>query len=196
MARMAVDHDATGRSGRRTLCLTGPESTGKSTLARSLAARFGAPLVTEIAREYLSGRTSYAAEDVLAIARRQLERETAARARTGGLLILDTDLTVIQVWWEEKYGQLPDELVEALEQRTERAYLLLAPDLPWTEDPLREHPHDRDRLFERYRQILAGGDFPHAIVSGHHGDRLTRALSVIEELFGGPAMPPEVSGTP
>jgi nicotinamide riboside kinase len=173
---MAVDHDATGRSGRRTLCLTGPESTGKSTLARSLAARFGAPLVTEIAREYLSGRTSYAAEDVLAIARRQLERETAARARTGGLLILDTDLTVIQVWWEEKYGQLPDELVEALEQRTERAYLLLAPDLPWTD--------------------LAGGDFPHAIVSGHHGDRLTRALSVIEELFGGPAMPPEVSGTP
>ena len=38
------------------IALTGPESTGKSTLCRQLAAHYHAPCVPEYARAYLAGR--------------------------------------------------------------------------------------------------------------------------------------------
>ena len=39
-----------------------------------------------------------------------------ARALESGdsLIVCDTDLTVIQVWWEEKYGALPVGLLRSL----------------------------------------------------------------------------------
>ena len=65
------------------ICVTGSESTGKTTLATALAKRLGAPLVAEVARDWLATRThraeggelndAYGPEDVLAIARAQEE---------------------------------------------------------------------------------------------------------------------------
>lgn len=155
------------------ICVTGAECTGKSTLAAQLAGRLGMPLVVEAARDYLAGRTHYQAADLLAIARAQIALEAQALAH-GRPIVADTDLSVIQVWWEEKYGTLPPDLLTLLEARSTRRYLLMAPDLPWEFDPLRENPHDRARLHERYREILDAGPFPWAEVSGH-GDRRLRA---------------------
>jgi len=61
------------------ICLTGPESTGKTTLAAALAAEFDLPLVEEAARGYLRGRTAYDREDLLAIAELQLAAEARER---------------------------------------------------------------------------------------------------------------------
>jgi hypothetical protein len=75
-------------------------------------------------------------------------------------VIADTDLTVIQVWWEEKYGELDPWIAAQLERRSRRRYLLTLPDIPWEPDPMRESPHDRERLLVRYREILIGSGFP------------------------------------
>jgi nicotinamide riboside kinase len=158
------------------LCVTGAECTGKTTLAESLAAAFSAPLVPEVARSYLAGRDGYGPDDVLAIARLQLEAEREALAGGAPVVVADTDLTVIQVWWEEKYGALDPWLAEALAARSERRYLLTRPDLPWQPDPLRESPHDRERLHVRYREILEGGPFPVYEVTGSGEARFTGAL--------------------
>ena len=56
------------RDGHRTLCLTGPESSGKTTLAACLAQVLDAVVVDEVARGYLAGRRSYGREDLLRIA--------------------------------------------------------------------------------------------------------------------------------
>jgi len=180
---MADDTRPTGATGRRTLCLTGPESTGKTTLAEALAEHFGAVLVPEVAREYLAERDDYQADDVLAIAQLQMAAEAVAHDESSGLVVCDTDLLVIRVWWEEKYGDLPAELANAYSARTDRAYLLLEPDLPWSADPLRENPDDQDRLYERYAALLAEGRHPYDVVAGSGAGRLTAALRAIAGLL-------------
>ena len=60
----------------RIVCAVGPESTGKTTLCRALAARFGVPWLAEYAREHLAGRADYTEESVEAIAKEQLRRES------------------------------------------------------------------------------------------------------------------------
>jgi nicotinamide riboside kinase len=166
----------------RTICLTGPESSGKTTLALALGARLGAPVVPEIAREYLANRSVYAPEDVLEIARRQLAAERQARSAHRGLLICDTDLLVLRIWWREKYGALPALLNDMPQEYGDRAYLLLAPDLPWTPDPLRENPTDRERLFALHRAELRAAGRSHGIVRGEGAARIVCAVTQIESL--------------
>ena len=161
------------------ISVTGAECTGKTTLATDLAEALGVPLVAEVARQYLSGRSGYERDDVLCIARRQQAAEQAA-VSAAPLVVADTDLTVIQVWWEEKYGPLDPWLADALAARSERRYLLPAPDLPWKLDPLRESPHDRPRLHARYRELLEQGPFPFAEVTGKGSRRFRQARERVE----------------
>lgn len=160
------------------------ECTGKSTLAAQLAETLEAPLVSEVAREYLAGRAGYDAGDVLAIAEAQVEAELDALKDRPRVVVADTDLTVIRVWWEEKYGELHPWILEALAARSPRRYLLPRPDLPWEFDPLRESPDDRPRLHARYREVLAGDPFPFAEVGGVGPVRLERALTAVRSWLG------------
>lgn len=169
------------------ICVTGVECTGKTTLAEHLAQWLDAPLVGEAARDYLRGRPGYDRDDVLAIARAQREAEQAALNQAQALVVADTDLTVIQVWWEEKYGPLDPGLAAGLGERTPRRYLLPQPDLPWEFDPLRESPHDRERLHARYREVLEAGPFPFAEVGGLGEARFAAARQAVEQWLAGPA---------
>jgi nicotinamide riboside kinase len=63
------------------IVVIGPESTGKSTLCSDLARRYQTDWVPEYAREYLLGHgTQYRYEDLLTIAKKQLELEDAHAA--------------------------------------------------------------------------------------------------------------------
>jgi len=152
-------------------------------LAEALAMRFGGRLVPEVARSYLENRDGYGAEDVLEIARLQVAAEEAALAETAGLVVCDTDLLVIRIWWEERFGGLPDELTMLLAQRHERAYLLVQPDLPWVADSLRENPEDRDRLFDLYQALLVSESKPHRVVAGTGDARLEKAIEAAGALL-------------
>ena len=167
----------------RVISIVGPECTGKTALARALADRFGVGFVAEYARDYLGERTDYGPADVEAIARGQAALEARARAEGRSPVILDTDLLVIRIWGQEKYGPLPDWLRRALSAQAPRRYLLPAPDLPWEPDPLRESPHDRDRLFEVYRATLAAEDLPFDVVRGAGAARLRCALTALEQVL-------------
>ena len=171
-----------------TICLTGPESTGKTTLAALLAEQLGARLVPEVAREYLSTCESadthpaYDREDLLEIARQQIASEAAA-GEPGGLVVCDTDVLVIAIWWQEKFGPLPAFLQQAMQARSSRGYLLLSPDLPWAADPQRENPSDRARLFDLYQAELDAAEFPYAVIRGAGDERLAQALLAVEKML-------------
>lgn len=63
------------------IAVYGPESTGKTQLAAKLAAHFGAPLVTEYARERWEAQGGFLGlEDMLPVAQEQWRREDAAVA--------------------------------------------------------------------------------------------------------------------
>lgn len=162
------------------LCLTGPESSGKSTLAAYLAGALSRTLVPELARTRLVPNQAYNETDLRDIAIAQQAAEIEA-LRHGASLVADTDVTVIAVWWREKFAKTqqqpwPAWLQQLLRQRSPRHYLLCLPDLPWEADPLREHPGARDRLLLRYQQLLFEGPFAWDTVSGSGAERTERGL--------------------
>ena len=153
------------------MAVVGPESSGKTTLARDLATAFDVPCLAEYAREYLeerlerTGDASYDERDLAAIAREHMRREADFAHGAGGGVI-DTDLVVILIWWSERFGEPPAWLRDAIAGQPKRCYLLCAPDLPWQADPLRESEHDRGRLFELYRTALTELRLPFTVVAG------------------------------
>ena len=162
------------------IALVGPESCGKTTLARSLAEHLSAPVVGEYAREYLELRSlekNYSCEDVLSIAKSQWEREQQALHKNTQNLVLDTDLLVIKIWWEQKYGSCHPWILDRLDQQCARKYLLLSPDIPWQYDPLRENPHDRQPLFAIYQQELDVGNCDYTVISGNYAQRTEQAIA-------------------
>lgn len=178
--------DAPNRTGL-TIALVGAECSGKTTLARQLALRLGAPWVPEYARTYLAGRVQYTQADVLAIARRQ---RFAEQALTGGghrLVIADTDLVVIKVWWAVRFGGthpwIEESLRDDLAGPRRRLYLLPRPDFPWVGDALRENPDDRDALHARYRALLHELGIGYRELTGSKGERLAAAESAARLLL-------------
>jgi nicotinamide riboside kinase len=169
------------------ISIVGPESSGKTSLAEALALHFDAPWLPEYAREYLEGRPDYVEDDLEAIAREQVSREQGIMEENPELVILDTDLVVIAIWWAEVFGHVPDWVSHHLENQAPRSYLLVHPDLPWEPDPLRVSPHDRDRLFGLYQSFLRKEGFSVAEVSGQGEARVARALSALSEIRSRPA---------
>ena len=160
----------------RIVCAVGPESTGKTTLCRALATRFGVPWLAEYAREHLADRRDYGPETVEAIAREQERRERELLRRRSGSVVLDTDLAVIAVWMREKYGRAPAWIDAAWRASEPRLYLLCRPDLPWQHDPLRESPGDLQRLYEVYRRLLTERALAFQVVDGHGCARTAAAV--------------------
>jgi nicotinamide riboside kinase len=179
--------DASNRGGL-TVAIVGAECSGKTTLAEHLAQHFGVPWVPEFARTYLMDSVTYDADDVVAIARGQYAAETTA-AGGHALLFADTDLVVIKVWWDVRFGGgqpwVDATLAAQLTGERRRCYLLPTPDIPWRPDPLREHPHDRPALHTRYRKLLDSLGARYVEISGSPQQRLARAARAVNRWLSG-----------
>ena len=103
------------------------------------------------------------------------------------LAFADTDLQVLHIWWQEKFGPAPRSLSMAYALQSERHYLLCEPDMPWTADPLRENPHDRDRLFALYETDLQQRGLPYSRIAGVDDARVAQAVSAVEAELSGAA---------
>lgn len=168
----------------RTICLHGPESTGKSTLARQLAAHFGAELVPEYGRTYceVHGTDLTMAQLVeIAVTHDALTGKAIERARD--MVILDTDPLMTAVWADMMYGRR-DPWFDAWDA-TADLYLLPDIDLPWERDALRMFGGDaeRQRFFELSQAELERRGVRWALVSGEGATRLESALEAIAAAF-------------
>ncbi|MBL7981124.1 MAG: ATP-binding protein [Flavobacteriales bacterium] len=165
------------------IAIVGPESSGKSTLCAALAEHFQEKRVDEFARHYLEhlGR-AYEERDLLVIARGQCAFEDDIPEQHDGLLFCDTDMITIRIWSEEKYGHCAPELMALAEHRHYDHWLLCTPDIPWEPDPLRENPHDRDRLFDVYHTMLTHLAKPFTLITGSPDERLRTAVAAVMRL--------------
>lgn len=163
------------------ISITGPESTGKSWLARRLAEHFQTRWVPEYARKYLENiNRPYTYDDILVIAKTQLKEENSA-AKNTELLFCDTDFCVTRIWCNVKYGKCHKWITASLEVNNYNLYLLCDIDLPWQYDPLREHPEMRSELFGMYRDLLQEHQFNYRIVNGTGEERLQNAIVFVDE---------------
>ncbi len=166
--------------------VTGPESSGKSTLAQALADHLNWPMFPELARRYLQARGNkgdsdyrYRPSDLLTLVIQQQQLEAALPSDAH--CILDTDLLTLLIWWQEKYGPTPAAFQEAWIKQAPRHYLLCEPDIPWEPDPLRENPSDRVRLLRLHRHELNQRQCAFSVCSGLGSTRLDGGLALIHQ---------------
>ena len=117
------------------VCFHGAESTGKSTLAKKLAAEWNCPLVAEYGRTYAETiDTNFRLADLTAIAARQNRMMREASVGNPPLVLLDTDPLMTAAWAEMLFGHAPSVL---LGYDKAELYLLFEPDVPFVEDGTR-----------------------------------------------------------
>jgi len=108
------------------IAFTGPESSGKTTLAKKIAAVYNGIFVEEFARTFLEGKSSYVQEDLDVIAEGQMKMwdfETE-------LLIADTEMTVICIWSHYKYGVISQKIKKLFDQQQFDLLFLCKPNIP------------------------------------------------------------------
>jgi len=166
----------------RTICLHGPESVGKTTIARRLAEHFGAQLLDEYGRDYAETHgIMFTMRDLVEIAQTHDARTRAMLAAGADPLILDTDPLMTAVWADMLFAQR-DPWFDAW-QNTADFYLLFDIDLPWIKDGTRMFGTDplRQRFFDLSRAELERRGVRWALISGQGEARLEAALAAIAE---------------
>ncbi|HEX2779250.1 MAG TPA: ATP-binding protein [Gemmatimonadaceae bacterium] len=170
------------------VCVTGPESTGKTTLARRIAEDLRTEWVPEASRVYAEqmGRELTAA-DVTPIAREHILLADAAEdlvARANGrLLVLDTDLLSTVIYARHYYGKSPRWVERA--ERTRRAdlYLLCDVDVPWIPDGIRDRPANRESMLALFDEGLRRRGANTVRIQGAWEERWQIARSAVRSLI-------------
>lgn len=163
------------------IVFTGPESTGKSTLSGYTAATYGGRLFPEFAREYLLERGGkYSFSDLEVIGKLQAQQ----RQVTDPLQVHDTANEVLYIWSMYKYQKCSSFIKEMLHQQDYALYFLCSPKgVDWEEDPLREHPNQREELFQMYKDLLIELKVNFVILEGDIKQRQAKIDEVTKGLF-------------
>ncbi|MCH2224693.1 MAG: AAA family ATPase [Crocinitomicaceae bacterium] len=163
------------------IAFTGPESSGKSTLAKAISESMKGQYVEEFARSYLEDHgPEYDIQDLDVMAKGHLESILRA---SSPLQLIDTDFIVFKIWSEYKYDGASPFIHRLVSENWFDLHVLCAPDITWEPDDLRENPNDRDILFQRYVEGLEKLHKPYLIVEGPHTKRKEKLEKVIKKLL-------------
>jgi NadR type nicotinamide-nucleotide adenylyltransferase len=166
------------------IALIGPESTAKSTLSEELARHYHTVWVREFSREYLQKiNRAYTLEDILEIAKKQLQREEHLTENANKMIFADTELIISKVWCKDVFNTCPEWILNNIIPYKYDLYLLTYPDLQWEEDPLRENPHRREFFFDWYERELKSIDAVYTIIRGNGAERFKNAVDAIEKFI-------------
>ncbi|OXA96323.1 DUF4301 family protein [Flavobacterium hercynium] len=169
------------------IALFGPESTGKTTLAKQLAAYYETEWVPEFARDYLQTKWEETqhiciADDMMPIAYGQVALENQKLASAKKYLFCDTNLLVTKVFSEMYYGFSDPLLHEAALEHEYDLFFLTDIDVPWEKDDIRDTPNGRETVFSGFKQTLVETKKPFITLSGNEKSRLEKAIHIIENL--------------
>lgn len=165
------------------ICVFGPESTGKSTLAKALAAHYQTHYVPEYAQILLALQQGELCEtDLGLIARGQLAAEAALARQANRRLFCDTDLLTTVLWSQELYGRVNPWIAETAARQSYDLTLLCSPDVPWVDDIHRLRPETRETFFKRCVELLETQQRPYTVLSGTWQQRWQQSLAAIDTI--------------
>lgn len=169
------------------IALFGPESTGKTTLAKQLAEYYQTEWVPEFARDYLQEKWEEnqhicVADDMMPIAYGQVELENQKLGKANKFLFCDTNLMVTKVFSELYYGFSDPLLHEAALEHEYDLFFLTDIDVPWEKDDIRDTPDGRETVFSVFKQTLINAKKPFIILSGNKESRLAKAIAIVNDL--------------
>ncbi len=169
------------------IALFGPESTGKTTLAKQLAEHYETDWVPEFARDYLQERWEEnqhicTVDDMMPIAYGQVLLENEKLTEANKYLFCDTNLMVTKVFSEVYYGFCDPLLNEAALEHDYDLFFLTDIDVPWEKDDIRDTPEGRETVFSVFKQTLIDNKKPFITLSGNKESRLAKAIMIIDAL--------------
>lgn len=169
------------------IALFGPESTGKTTLAKQLAEYYETEWVPEFARDYLQKKWEEnqhicIADDMLPIAYGQVALENEKLSLAKKYLFCDTNLMVTKVFSEVYYSFCHPLLDEAALEHEYDLFFLTDIDVPWEKDDIRDTPEGRETVFSVFKQTLIDHKKPFITLSGNKESRLAKATAIIDDL--------------
>jgi NadR type nicotinamide-nucleotide adenylyltransferase len=166
------------------IAIVGPECTGKTDLAMALASHYQTVWVPEYARNYINRlERPYTEDDLYTIAQWQLFTEDSLALNANRILICDTDLTIIKVWSEHKYNRVDPKIMALMKARTYDLHLLTYVDIPWEDDPQREHPDKREYFFNLYKRELELQGIMPVEIRGTRSERVDTAITAIDRIL-------------
>jgi NadR type nicotinamide-nucleotide adenylyltransferase len=167
------------------VCIYGPESTGKSTLAVDLARHFQTVFVEEYARGLLDFQNGQCNDlgDIERIARGHRASEHALARQANRVLICDTDLLTTSVWSNALFNTCPQWLYDAIDATSYDLYLVTDIDVPWVDDNQRFFSEQRQGFLDLCLQALKQRNRPYMMINGTWDERLARAIRAVENLF-------------
>ncbi len=170
----------------RRICVFGPESTGKSTLARKLAAHFGTVCVPEYAESYIKANGKDIDEnDMVAIAHGQCALEDACALDAHRVLFCDSDMVTSSIWSGRLIGAIPEHLQRAADKRHYDLYLLTHYDVPYVDDAHRYIPKESPAFFDRCVHELDSRKRPFVQIKGNWDERFQLAVEAVERMLKG-----------
>jgi HTH-type transcriptional repressor of NAD biosynthesis genes len=147
------------------ICMYGPESTGKSTMAQKMAERYHTGFVPEVAREMLTSN-NFTLDKIIEIGEAQTQRIVEKVQIANKILFCDTDLITTQIYSQYYLHQVPD-ILYTLENKVQYDhYFLFDIDVPWIADGLRDLGDKRDYMYEIFRLELDKRKIPYTKVQG------------------------------
>ncbi|WP_406845151.1 DUF4301 family protein [Flavobacterium soyae] len=169
------------------IALFGPESTGKTTLAKQLADYYETEWVPEFARDYLQEKWEEnqhicTADDMMPIAYGQATLENQKLLLAKKYLFCDTNLMVTKVFSEVYYGFCDPILNKAALEHDYDLFFLTDIDVPWEKDDIRDTPEGRETVFSVFKQTLIDTNKPFITLSGDKKSRLAKATMIINAL--------------
>lgn len=170
------------------IAIYGPESTGKTTLAKQLAEHFNTVWIPEFARDYLQQKWENKQqicqkEDLLPIAIGQTKLENEGLQKANTFLFADTNLMVTKVFSDIHYGETDPVLEKAAKKHKYDLFLLTDVDVPWQKDDLRDSPDDREKTLQIFEENLIKFNKPYLKLSGSKEKRFQKAVALVSTLL-------------
>lgn len=167
-----------------TICVTGPESTGKTTLCRELSTFYNSIIVPEYAREYFRDKEyDYTPDDLDNIADGQVALLKKAKVMKSDIILYDTDMITMKIWSQYVFRSCSDHIMQLLEEENIDLYLLCYPDINWEEDRLRNARNDRPYIFDQFDRELRTAKKKYRIIKGSGHLRVLTAKLAINEMI-------------
>lgn len=147
------------------ICFYGPESTGKSTMAKHVASFYQTEYVPEVARELVTSN-KFNREDIIAIGREQTIRVFDKMKSANKFLFCDTDLITTQIYSRHYLKVVPPILYQFESMISYDHYFLFDIDMPWVDDGLRDLGNKRAEMFDFFKSELEKRNISYTLVTG------------------------------
>ncbi len=164
------------------ICFYGPESTGKSVMAQSLAEAYQTEFVPEVAREIVSSN-DFTLDDIIKIGYEHVERTRLKSKTANRLLFCDTDLITTQIYCRHYLREVPPVLYELEKQITYDQYFLFDIDVLWVADGMRDLGNQRIEMFNVFKEELEKRNIPYKLVKGSYQQRQEFVRTEIDSLL-------------